>query len=373
MSLTKTSFSMINGSVGNVVDYGADPTGSSDSTTAINAAITANSVVVIPPGTYRCDSTIQIYDDYKTVLLQGTLKRFSANSASTRPVVRIKGNYCSFQGVGPASTVWSENAAPLGVFLWGSENPGDVTGSDSVNSRHVNVSKFRIRAKDGASSGLTLALLSSEFYSSGALYDGIFSDLLLVGGEKQLYLNPVVNGNTFSNINFYETRGYSVYLDGLFGGLITDNQFSNFFIDAAVLNTVSYYGRYVVQCVFSNMGGEPGGGTYVNFDANSASIVWTGYDNHPSNGSWLATDSFYSANGETRLTNLTNKKITMTTATSASVDAGVYVLNSSSQELFIVRNNGNVQMPNLATSAAGLPSGSLWVDTTASNVLKRVP
>jgi hypothetical protein len=259
--------------------------------------------------------------------------------------------------------------------LWGSENPGDVTGSDSVNSRHVNVSKFRIRAKDGASSGLTLALLSSEFYSSGALYDGIFSDLLLVGGEKQLYLNPVVNGNTFSNINFYETRGYGLYLYGYVGAAatISDNVFSNFFSDAAVSNTASYYGRGVILSSFSNMGGDPGGGVYVDFDATCGSLIWTGYDNHPSAGSWLASDSFYSANGETRLTNLTNKKITMTTATSASVDAGVYVLNSSSQELFIVRNNGNVQMPNLATSAAGLPSGSLWVDTTASNVLKRVP
>lgn len=373
MPLTKASFSMINGNVANIVDYGADPTGATDSTTAINNAITANSVVVIPPGTFRCDSTIQIYDDYKTVLLQGTVKRFTANSASTRPVVRIKGNYCSFQGVGPAATVWSENAAPKGVFLWGSENPGDITGSDSVNSRHVNVSKLRIRAKDGAGSGLTLALLSSEFYSGGALYNGIFSDLVLVGGEKQLYLNPVVNGNTFSNINFYETRGYSVYLDGLFGGLITDNQFSNFFIDAAVTNTASYYGRYVVQCVFSNMGGEPGGGAYVDFDDKSGSIVWTGYDNHPSGGAWFATDSFYSANGETRLTNLTAKKITMTTATSSSQDSAIYVLNSTSQELLIVRNNGRIEMPNLPTAAAGLVSGSIWVDTAASNVLKRVP
>lgn len=375
MSLTKASFSMINGSVGNVVDYGADPTGASDSTTAINNAIIANSVVVIPPGTFRCDSAIQIYDDYKTVLLQGTVKRFSANSASTRPVVRIKGNYCSFQGVGPAATVWSENAAPTGVFLWGSENPGDVSGSDIVNSRHVTVSDIRIRTKDGSGSGLTLALLSSQYYSSGALYDGIFSNLLLVGGEKQLYLNPSANGNTFNNINFYETRGYSVYLDGYVGAAATlsDLQFSNFFIDAAVSSTASYYGRGVILSTFSNMGGEPGAGAYVDFDATCGSLVWTGYDNHPSGGSWLATDSFYSANGETKLTNLTNKKITMTTATSLSSDSAIYILNSSAQELFIVRSSGTVQMPNLATSSAGLPSGSLWVDAGAGNVIKRVP
>ena len=307
-----------------VLDFGADPTGVVDSTAAINNAILSADVVLIPEGLYRCDSTIQIYDDFKTVLLQGTLKRLAANSASTRPVVRIKGNYCSFQGVGPASTVWSENTAPTGVFLWGSENPGDAGGSDIVNSRHVNVSKLRIRSKDASANGFTLALLSSQSYSSGALYDGIFSDILLVGGTYQLYLNPNVNGNIFNNIVFYETRNYGLYLDGGAGPIsITDNVFSNFFSDAAVSNIYSYFGTRVGQCCFSNMGGEPGFGAYVNFDATCGSLVWTGYDNHPSGGSWLATDSFYSVNGSTRVANIiSNATATLPTTVLEKVTIG---------------------------------------------------
>lgn len=54
MALTKVSYSMITGAPANVIDFGADPTGSADSTTAIQAAIDSltNGVVLFPGGTY---------------------------------------------------------------------------------------------------------------------------------------------------------------------------------------------------------------------------------------------------------------------------------------------------------------------------------
>jgi len=65
MSLTKVSFSMITGAVVNVLDYGADPTGATDSATAIQAAITAlgtyeRGTVFIPKGAYKVASSILI-------------------------------------------------------------------------------------------------------------------------------------------------------------------------------------------------------------------------------------------------------------------------------------------------------------------------
>jgi len=56
MALTKVSYSMINGEVANVLDYGADPTGVSDSTTAITLAIASGKAVFIPKGTYITDT-----------------------------------------------------------------------------------------------------------------------------------------------------------------------------------------------------------------------------------------------------------------------------------------------------------------------------
>lgn len=68
MSLTKTTYSMIDGAVVNVLDYGADPTGAIDSTSAIQNAIDfteANAgggggIVFIPKGAYRCSNKLVV-------------------------------------------------------------------------------------------------------------------------------------------------------------------------------------------------------------------------------------------------------------------------------------------------------------------------
>lgn len=56
MSLTKVSYSMIQGAAVNVLDNGADPTGVADSTAAIQAAIDTGRTVWLPSGTYSVTS-----------------------------------------------------------------------------------------------------------------------------------------------------------------------------------------------------------------------------------------------------------------------------------------------------------------------------
>lgn len=61
MSLTKVSYSMISGAPYNVLDFGADPTGTDDSTTAIQDAMANGGSVFFPSGTYRV-STVVVED-----------------------------------------------------------------------------------------------------------------------------------------------------------------------------------------------------------------------------------------------------------------------------------------------------------------------
>jgi hypothetical protein len=60
MSLTKASYSMINGAFANVLDFGADSTGATDSTSAFQAAIDSLPVnggtIFIPTGTFLIDA-----------------------------------------------------------------------------------------------------------------------------------------------------------------------------------------------------------------------------------------------------------------------------------------------------------------------------
>lgn len=69
MALTKVTYSMIEGQYINVLDYGADNTGGTDTTTAIQAAIdaAAGRTVYFPTGTYVVTSTLS----YKTAPTQG--------------------------------------------------------------------------------------------------------------------------------------------------------------------------------------------------------------------------------------------------------------------------------------------------------------
>lgn len=60
MSLTKVSYSMVNGAPANVLDFGADPTGVADSTAAINAALAASDIVYMPPGDYKTTASINV-------------------------------------------------------------------------------------------------------------------------------------------------------------------------------------------------------------------------------------------------------------------------------------------------------------------------
>jgi hypothetical protein len=67
MSLTKVTYSMIQGAAVNVLDYGADPTGVADSTAAIQAAINTGKTVWIPIGTYSI-TTLDLKQKYPTII-----------------------------------------------------------------------------------------------------------------------------------------------------------------------------------------------------------------------------------------------------------------------------------------------------------------
>jgi hypothetical protein len=53
MPLTKATYSMIEGAIANVLDFGADPTGATDSSAAFQAAGATGKTIFVPKGTYQ--------------------------------------------------------------------------------------------------------------------------------------------------------------------------------------------------------------------------------------------------------------------------------------------------------------------------------
>lgn len=87
MALTKATFSMLNGASFNVLDYGADATGATDTTTAIQAAITAanaagGGTIVFPKGTYLVGTTTSL-------TLQSNISLLGEGSAS---IIKLANN-----------------------------------------------------------------------------------------------------------------------------------------------------------------------------------------------------------------------------------------------------------------------------------------
>lgn len=85
MNLTKVTYSMIQGAANNVLDFGADPTGVSDSSAAIQAALDLGGAIYIPAGTYRILTTLvfkgdsEIFGDGPGVTI---LKWYGANTGT---------------------------------------------------------------------------------------------------------------------------------------------------------------------------------------------------------------------------------------------------------------------------------------------------
>jgi len=136
MALTKVTYSMIDGAPNNVLDYGADPTGAADSTTAIQNAIDAGDSVYFPAGTY-----------------------IFSNSTFTKSIKII--------GESPASTkiLWKANSAESSLFKF---------NTNRVDVEFYNVTIDGNKANQTDSTGYYAAIDSSEIGGSTLFCDNVW-------------------------------------------------------------------------------------------------------------------------------------------------------------------------------------------------------
>jgi hypothetical protein len=90
MSLTKATYSMINGAPANVLDYGADPTGVANSTAAFNAALATGKAVYAPKGTYKINTVIS--DGKRTIFGDGIAQTILSPFDPTNAVITLDGD-----------------------------------------------------------------------------------------------------------------------------------------------------------------------------------------------------------------------------------------------------------------------------------------
>jgi hypothetical protein len=81
MSLTKSSYFITNGAPANVLDYGADPTGTTECAAAIQAAIDVGRRVYIPKGVYKIATTLRFQQSGQ--IIYGDGRNFGADVDQT--------------------------------------------------------------------------------------------------------------------------------------------------------------------------------------------------------------------------------------------------------------------------------------------------
>lgn len=213
MSLTKASFSMVTGSEFNLLDYGADPTGTTDSTNAIQAWLNAlyanNASGYAPQGTYLTSGNTIQYSASKKFSIRGSSKggtSFKKYGSTSDPVFKF--------------TITSGDYLELNLNLQDFEVDGNnvagVNGLDFNAAALVTISRVRCKACAVGLEGrgfLVSSLYDTDF--SGNKYGARFSRAT---DGSQPYSNAInlngcrFNGNTDWGI--YYGQGSGLYLRG---------------------------------------------------------------------------------------------------------------------------------------------------------------
>lgn len=133
---TTSTSSMANMGWYNVVDYGADPTGVSDSTSAIQAALTAGAgkVVYFPPGVYKVSSTLT---PQASTHIMGAGSTPSSSVASSTKILFTSTNTPLFNVNVDKVIIENMQLSQSGTAVSG--NYGIIVGTSAVSGRYDNL------------------------------------------------------------------------------------------------------------------------------------------------------------------------------------------------------------------------------------------
>lgn len=132
MGLTKVTYAMIDGAMVNVLDYGADPTGTDDSTAAIQAAIDAanGGTVYIPAGTYITSDTLECTTIGASVVGDSAGVSIISATHTTGAAIRFYRRYSNIKNIQIAASgarLSATNQTGFGVQFEAEDVPDNTT------------------------------------------------------------------------------------------------------------------------------------------------------------------------------------------------------------------------------------------------------
>jgi Pectate lyase superfamily protein len=227
MSLTKVTYSMISGSPANVLDFGADPTGATESTSAFTAAIAASKSVYVPTGTYLLDnvnplSGTQIYGDgyYNTVFVQ----------KNNSPAINIISDPVAYPAIGQII-----GASVTNVGIQGRTGATDAAfGMVAQNGGAIFQTNIDIRVSGGKKGFEAFCTGNGIFFCTFRLtvIDTTDTSVLLTGGTYNEY--SIFTSQNQSGVALIESTSNSVFTNLASEGQLKLNGAKNVYMNPTV-------------------------------------------------------------------------------------------------------------------------------------------
>jgi hypothetical protein len=263
MALTKVSYSMITGASTNVLDFGADPTGATDSTAAFTAAKTValatNKTIYIPAGTYK--GSIAIASGETNLAIIGENRETTIIEAKDNSTATISVHWTAFraqiQSLTIKNTAALNNGTHYGIHALGS---GSNNGASGLNIKDCVVSGYNINIRldefndmsvfecvlSGAVAGASSAPIGANFYAGSPTFACVgldINDLYCIGGKYGMYLeNTEGIKMSFLDCVLSSAQGliHQRTTGNTIGMIISDSYFDSTDADAFYLEGVDY-------------------------------------------------------------------------------------------------------------------------------------
>jgi len=227
MSLTKVTYSMISGSPANVLDFGADPTGATESTAAFTAAIAASKSIYVPTGTYLLDDVKpltgrQIFGDgyYNTIFVQ----------KGNKPAINVISDPVAYPAIGQII-----GASVTNVGIQGRAGATDAAfGMVAQNGGAIFQTNIDVRVFGGKKGFEAFCTGNGIFYCTFRLtvIDTTDTSVLLTGGTYNEY--SIFTSQNQSGVALIESTSNSVFTNLASEGQLKLNGAKNVYINPTV-------------------------------------------------------------------------------------------------------------------------------------------
>jgi hypothetical protein len=214
MALTKATNFFISGAFANVLDYGADPTGATDSTAAFNAAKATGNRVFVPEGTYAVANILMDQDgqsfvgagrDITILTTQGTNCGFQINGRmceiSNMTMIAANTADCIRLGTRGTAPLANDSVFPQQATF---QNMRFVGALNGIFAYGTNKGRFITCFFEACVYGVHFAPVGSPAGLNGNCNGNTFTGCDAFGCVTSMYLEPNLDGGNASSDNFID-------------------------------------------------------------------------------------------------------------------------------------------------------------------------